>query len=249
MQKHEFALYFDQLSLLLADKHLGDNLRLINADLIHRITHVLRLQSTETIILFDSSIHARIRLSVLSKKHIEAILLNKSLNVVLKPSITVLLPILKRDAFEQAIYSCIELGANEIQLLEVQKAHRSFDEKKEVHRLHNIMVAAAEQSKQFALPVIRKPKNLVEILQELHSKLIVCCDINGQPLLKILQELQSKQIQEIVLLIGPEGDFTDEERSYMTDNNVQLCALTPTVLRAQQALVVALGVLRSVAQI
>lgn len=245
MQKHEFALYCDQLSFLLARKNIGDQIPFTDSEIVHRITKVLRLEQHETVIIFDQKIHAQVELVVFSKKNVEAIVLNKANNKVLKPSITVLLPILKRDAFEQAIYSCVELGANQIQLVDMQKAQRIFDEKKEMQRLHTIMIAAAEQSKQFSLPVVIKPKALAQILQEWENDSIVCCDINGQSMLEVLQALKNKNVEKLALLIGPEGDFVDEERALLRSNNVQLCALTPTVLRAQQALVVALGALRA----
>ncbi len=46
-------------------------------------------------------------------------------------------------------------------------------------------------------------------------------------------------------VIGPEGDLTKEEKAYLKEQGFLFCALTPTVLRAQQAVALGLGILRS----
>ncbi|PKN03448.1 hypothetical protein CVU75_02160, partial [Candidatus Dependentiae bacterium HGW-Dependentiae-1] len=52
----------------------------------------------------------------------------------------------------------------------------------------------------------------------------------------------------ILLLVGPEGDLTEEEKGAISRAGVQFCKLTPTVLRAMQATAVGMGVVRSVIQ-
>jgi len=46
-------------------------------------------------------------------------------------------------------------------------------------------------------------------------------------------------------MIGPEGDLTAQEKELLKERGVQFLRLTPTILRAQQAVVVAMGIFRS----
>ena len=47
------------------------------------------------------------------------------------------------------------------------------------------------------------------------------------------------------MLVGPEGDLTHEEKQFVDDHGFIFCKLTPTIMRAHQAVAVGLGVLRS----
>ena len=49
----------------------------------------------------------------------------------------------------------------------------------------------------------------------------------------------------IVLMVGPEGDLMGDEKAYLNGNGFVFCQLTPTILRAQQAVTVSVGALRS----
>ena len=44
-------------------------------------------------------------------------------------------------------------------------------------------------------------------------------------------------------MIGPEGDLTMQEKDLLKERDVQFLRLTPTVLRAQQAVAVSMGIL------
>jgi RsmE family RNA methyltransferase len=46
-------------------------------------------------------------------------------------------------------------------------------------------------------------------------------------------------------MVGPEGDLTHAEKEFLKEKNVVFCRLTPTVIRSKDALMIGLGVLRS----
>lgn len=246
MQKHEFALYSDQLTRCVEHLKHGDIVHIENENLYHRIVHILRLKQDETILLFDTVTNVRLKLTHLStKKKVEGVLEEKKANILLEPSITVMLPLLKKEALEEALYSCVELGAQEVQLMITDKVQRSFGGEKELLRLRACMIAAAEQSKQFAIPILHKPVGLQHLTQLFNNKSVICADIHGQHLENVINGLREQQGKEVLLIVGPEGDFTAAEKELLKNHAVQCCALTPTILRSQQAVAVALGILRS----
>jgi len=242
--RHEFSLYWPDIARI-APVAAGEPFYIDDNKLYHRIVRVLRLTPGAVIILFDSIVHMQAKLIALrDKQSIELMLLEKHENKVLKPSIQFILPILKRDAFEQAIYSLVELGATDIQLMNTQKVQRKWGEKKELDRLHTIMIAAAEQSKQYRIPTLHEPQSFIECMRQMGQDSFFF-DPLGEEILPIITSLQGEQAKTIHLMIGPEGDLTIEEKELLKKRGTQFLRLTPTILRAQQAVAVSMGIFRS----
>ena len=106
------------------------------------------------------------------------------------------------------------------------------------------MRAAAEQSKQFVLPKLYPIIPLeMKVYPPTVTKLFF--DPAGILLKEALIYIEQKRSDEIVACVGPEGDLTYEEKLKLTDQGFIFCALTPTILRAHQAVTIGLGVLRS----
>lgn len=244
-EKHQFAFYWQELS----EKSLRQNetVTLKNSELFHRFVHILRLKTDETCIFFDAHKNIEVTIKSFDKKNMITFLIDAiKENVQLKPHITFLLPLLKREAFEHAIYSLVELGANEIQLVMTEKTQRKWGGAKELERLQRIMIAAAEQSKNFAMPTIHEPQELARILPELkQSCKKIFFDAQGVVAYNFFKELKKEPVENLIALIGPEGDLTLQEKRNLQQYNVLFCRLTPTVLRAEQAVVVGMGIMRS----
>lgn len=247
MNNHQFALYCADLSTLLAQSKNTNALVITDPVLVHRIKHVLRFQQHDECIFFDDARSVNCKIVDLEhKSHIICAITSVHIHAQLKPSITVLLPLLKKEALEQALYSCVELGAHTIVLTLMQKVQRSWGGDKELSRLRNIMIAAAEQSKNFTIPTLSIPIPLEQAFKQLPAETYkVCATVNGQPLLTTMLELQKEEPKSLALLVGPEGDLTAQEYTLLEQHHFLPCSLTPTVLRSQQALAVLLGALRS----
>ena len=113
------------------------------------------------------------------------------------------------------------------------------------------MIAAAEQSKQFSLPEIHAPRGLQEaVTQYAKHSIKLVADPAGDSLYKILttlkQHAHAKSQTSIVMTLGPEGDFTADEKNLLNAAHYQSVRLTPTVLRSQQAGALLLGFIRSI---
>lgn len=249
--KHEFALYVPNLGALLVDVVFKHQLLLTDLVLVHRIYSVLRVEPGEIIVLFDRQMYARCRVQMVSKREVTCVLEEKSKNIVLQPAITFFLPLLKKEDLETALYSLVELGANIVQLVITEKSRdlgAPEREKKELDRLERIMIAAAEQSKQFAIPELRAPILFEQMSVQIQKKTapFIFFDPDGYDLYTVLTEVRTAQPTEIFLLVGPEGDLTAHEKMVLEQVPVRLCKLTPTVLRSVSAVAVGMGCMRSV---
>lgn len=239
--KHEFAVYYAQLS----DLSKAKNIEITDHAVFHRILQVLRLEINDSIILFDQTMHASCTIESVSKKSLMLSVNNWTKNKVIEPTITFLLPLLKRDALETAIYSLVELGINTIQLIITGKTQSKWYGSHEHDRLFKIMIAAAEQSKNFAGANLYAPIPLIESMNTYaaDSYQKIYADPQGLPLQKTLEQI--KKEQHVVLMTGPEGDLLDHEKRLLVDNHFIFCKLTPTMLRSSQAIALLSGIMRS----
>lgn len=243
-QKHNFALYYDGL---IANLKPTDKLIINDQELVHRVLKVLRLQVGDELTLFANHQVLTGIICLVDKKSfcLEQIHWYQSAKLV--PEIIVALGVLKKENFENALYSCVELGANQITPVIFAK---STPQKLNQERLEKIIISAAEQSKNFNLPAWHDPVKfelfLAQIKQNLHTTYIYC-DVAGDDMLVIINQIKTRLCDQLVIIIGPEGDLTSEEKALlMAQPNVLTMRLTPTILRSFQAVAVALGALRSV---
>lgn len=245
--KHEFALYKESLSLLIQKKEVGDSLVVTDEILFHRMMTVLRLRSGDQCILFDKDTFIAATIDAfIGKKQVQITIDSIHSTVTLQPHITFLLPMLKREDYENALYSLVEVGVNSIQLISTQKTGNKWAGERDRDRAQRIIIAAAEQSKNFALPQLHEPISLQEALKKYsgsESKLFF--DPQGESFFDIMQMMHSAQPGNILLLVGPEGDLTLEEKEIVRANRFMFCALTPTIMRAVQATGLAAGFVRS----
>ncbi len=238
--KHQFALYARQLEI-------QDNIvNITDKELVQRMSNVLRLQTGDTVTLFDGQQAVDIVLVSFDKKSIRGTIVSSVTVTPLKPEIQCIVPLLKRDALEEVIYAAGELGANSVQLVTTEKTQRTWGQEKELDRLQNIMIAACEQSKQFAIPRLSSPISLKQAVDKIKGRAIFF-DVCGLSAYEVVSSLRTRDNEEeaLCMIIGPEADLTTDEKEFIREKVTVFCALTPTVLRAKQAFVVGLGILRS----
>jgi 16S rRNA (uracil1498-N3)-methyltransferase len=246
--KHRFAFYFEKTTTQFDSVEIGNEINITDPLLCHRILKVVRLKPKDQFILFDQSNHIYITIQNIKSTEITGIATKKEENIVLTPKITFFLPILKRAAFENAMYSLVELGANSIQPITTEKIHRSWGGTKELARIKKIIHSAAEQSKNFAFPLLYEPKPLDIFFSHSNTATKIFFDPHGQSLDTTIEQIQQTTPNPLALLIGPEGDLSAKEKQQLQKNHITFCALTPTILRSEQAAAVALGAFRSLLQ-
>ncbi len=251
MSLHLFALYVPDLSRYL--KHADSNNRCVvkNAELSNRIRRILRLKADESSIFFDDQVHITVTFSKANSGAASQVFFtfDKIIkNQPLTPTIVLVLGLVKRPALEKIVDVATQLGVNEIQLLKTEKVQRSWGGGKERERLQRIMIAAAEQSKQFVIPQIHDPITIKAFLnQTKDSSCLVCFEQVGGVLLPLLENVSKQKVEKMFIVLGPEGGLVKEEIEQLKKGGFGIYRLTPTTLRSVQAVSVGVGCIRSVA--
>lgn len=269
MARHEFALFVTQLFSKEPVVVIQD------PESVRRLTSIVRLREGESVQLFNRKESIRGVVRTITKKQIELEVDERVMLKPLEPALIILLPTLKKDDLEEALSRLCALGVTTIQLVETEKVQHSWQFERERDRFERVMIAAAEQSKQLVVPELVAPLALQEALhntctthessnnaqsaqknlkntsftQETRKNEQGVChsiffDPDGEKLMTVMERL-AKRYGKTVLFVGPEGDLTDNEKELIKNQGFIFCALTPTILRACEAIALGAGVVRS----
>jgi 16S rRNA (uracil1498-N3)-methyltransferase len=157
--------------------------------------------------------------------------------------VTVALSIFKFDRMEWAIEKCTELGAKRIVPLIARRteARLAAAAAERVERWRRIALQAAEQSRRISPPEISEPLKLKEALALSGTTRIVLSEAETEAMLKdILQSHPNDD--EVVIALGPEGGWTDDELELFQEAGWISASLGNTILRAETAAVASLAV-------
>lgn len=231
METHQFACFIP--NLVKNNKNIPFSLE--DEALIHRLKNVLRLEPGESILLFNRDLRATFEIREFLKKSIQGTLSacvpHEQKNI---RNVTVFLPVLKKEHLQEALYGLCEIGIHTIQLVHVHKAHVKVWSAKDHEKAEKIIIAAAEQSKNFTYPMLLAPISLQEaVAQSSSNQIKIMLDAQGDSAFSLRQHLSGNE--KVSIFVGPEGDFSEKEKELLMNSGVIQCKLTQTILRAYQA--------------
>ena len=152
---------------------------------------------------------------------------------------------LKKGRLDYMIQKAVEMGAGEIRPVITQHTQIA---KLNLERLRANISEAAEQCGILSIPKLFEPIPLEVILENWDGdRSIIYCDeaTNKTDGIDVLRRLENKKL---ALLIGPEGGFSEEERSSLRSLEfVYPISLGPRILRADTAAVAALAIVQAIA--
>lgn len=201
-------------------------------EFIHQMSHVLRFRAGDIVHVFNSEIgEFKAEIVTSHKKGIEIKLIEEiETKTSAKKDITLGMSLIKKDNFELVVEKTTELGVTTIVPL---IAERSIKKELSDTRLLRIAKEATEQSGRLHVPDIKDSVNLEEMLN-LKDDYDTCLfgNMNG----KIsFSDLVKKDLGKVLILVGPEGGWTDEEVATMEEAGFQSISINENTLRAETA--------------
>jgi 16S rRNA (uracil1498-N3)-methyltransferase len=140
-------------------------------------------------------------------------------------------PLKNDDRLEWFIEKAVETGIEEITPVLCQRT-----EKRRIRRerLEGIMLSAMKQSLRRYLPTLNEPTLFREFVMENHigRKLIASCDEDFER--KSITSAFSRK-EDVLVLIGPEGDFTSDETRLAIEHGFIPVHIGPGRLRTETA--------------
>jgi 16S rRNA (uracil1498-N3)-methyltransferase len=140
-------------------------------------------------------------------------------------------PLKNPERFEWFVEKSVEIGIDEITPLICR-----YSEKKDIksERINNLIISAMKQSLKSVKTVLNNPCHFNEFIRADNpgTRLIAHC--KNDSLRNKISEVYSKG-NDAIILIGPEGDFSDEEIKTATDSGYKPVHLGESRLRTETA--------------
>ena len=109
-------------------------------------------------------------------------------------------------------------------------------------RWQRVAVAAAKQSRRAVVPALSAVTSFDAVIREAGDATVVMC-VEPSRATKTLEPVESRPPSAALLLVGPEGGWTEAEIDHVQARGAYRLALGPRTLRAELAPVVALSAL------
>lgn len=138
----------------------------------------------------------------------------------------------KRDRLEFAVEKAIELGAAQICLF---RSEHTIKENVRMDRMESLAISAMKQSLQSYLCNVEIYHSLDMMLDSVSADNILTAH---EKVDETKGDINYKSVQDserTLLLVGPEGGFSETEISDLTDKGAELISLGPNRLRAETA--------------
>ena len=158
-------------------------------------------------------------------------------------SLTFLFAPLKVGRLDYLVQKAVEMGAGVLQPVMTQHVQGKITS---IDRLQANAVEAAEQCGILAIPEVRPPIKLRDLLDQwpAESRIIFCDEDSATQ--NPMAALSGITETRLALLVGPEGGFSEEERQLLRGLDfVTAIPLGPRILRADTAAVAALAVIQA----
>ena len=213
-------------------------------DQFNYLANVLRMEDGHEVLIFNGRDGEwRARLTFPSKKKITLIPLEQTRPQPETSDLHYLFAPLKVGRLDYLVQKAVEMGAGIIQPVMTQHVQGKITS---IERLRANALEAAEQCGILAIPDVREPIKLTQILETWpKDRRIIYCD-EGAESNNPLQILRDITERHLALLIGPEGGFSEEERNLLRSLDfVTAIPLGPRILRADTAAVAALAVVQA----
>jgi 16S rRNA (uracil1498-N3)-methyltransferase len=213
-------------------------------DHFHYLANVLRMAEGDAVLLFngrDGEWHAT--LSFPTRKRLILTPVEQTRPQPAPSDLHYLFAPLKVGRLDYIVQKAVEMGAGVLQPVLTQHVQGKITS---IERLQANAVEAAEQCGILAIPEVTAPKKLEELLSAWPpERRIIFCD-EGHGSQNPLPALGSIAERKIALLVGPEGGFSDEERTLLRSLDfVTPIPLGPRILRADTAAVAAMAVIQA----
>lgn len=219
------------------DFSISDSTLEISGEDAKHLTQVLRVKKEEKIKLLNGKGQVLLGHILEAKKnHVSVFINEKQVNKRLH-HISLALGITKRESFESSLKMATELGIASIYPLVTEySGQKTLKES----RVESVIKSAMEQSENTYYPEVFEPIKLENLDYDSFSQCF-CFGFN--------KDTKPKKIsseEKILIMIGPEGGFSESEESFLKEiNHLHFIHLKSPILRAPTAVAAASGYILS----
>ena len=220
--------YSKSLSLNLTDK--------LDKSQSHYLAKVMRIKENEVFSLFNNSGEWEAKILNITKSIVEFNVTKQLRQKENTKELWLAFSPIKSNYFNFMIQKATELGVTKFLPVIFE---RTIVRKVNKERLEKVIIEAAEQSNRITVPSIEDPQKLKSFLN--NDMDLIFTDLNTANTKIDLTKLTTKPT---CVIIGPEGDFSEQEREEILKfNGVQSVKINENILRSETAVISALSII------
>ena len=220
--------YSKSLSLNLTDK--------LDKSQSHYVSKVMRLKEKEVFSLFNSRGEWEAKILNIAKSIVEFNVTKQLRQKENTKDLWLAFSPIKSNYFNFMIQKATELGVTKFLPIIFE---RTIVRKINKEKLEKVIIEAAEQSNRITVPSIEDPQKLKSFLN--NDMDLIFTDLNTTNTKIETKKLTTKPT---CVIIGPEGDFSEEEREEILKfNGVQSIKINENILRSETAVISALSII------
>jgi 16S rRNA (uracil1498-N3)-methyltransferase len=232
----------------IADEVSGNRAALTGEHADHLI-RILRARVGQEFDIASGPTVRRGRIAAIANQRVEFDL-GEELPAAAASEITLVLAVFKFDRMEWAIEKCTELGVSRIVPAIARRTdpHLAAASAKRTERWRRLARQASEQSRRAKQPEITAPLKLSEAMALPGVVRIVFSESEQRPLSDVLEShtvVLTAPESQIILAVGPEGGWTEEEMELFHHAGWITASLGSTILRAETAAIAATAIVIS----
>ena len=220
--------YSKSLSINLTDK--------LDKSQSHYVSKVMRIKENEVFSLFNNSGEWEAKILNITKSIVEFNVTKQLRQKENTKELWLAFSPIKSNYFNFMIQKATELGVTKFLPVIFE---RTIVRKVNKERLEKVIIEAAEQSNRITVPSIVDPQKLKSFLS--NDMDLIFTDLNTANTKIDLTKLTNKPT---CVIIGPEGDFSEQEREeILKSNGVQSVKINENILRSETAVISALSII------
>lgn len=234
-------------------EHWNPDALVLSKSETHHARDVLRLRSGDKVVLFNGrGREMTAEIVDLAKAEVRLRKLHEAETPPLRCRITLGQAIPKGKNMDLIVQKAVEIGAAEIAPILSDRTIVHVDPESAAQKQakwQQVVIEAAKQCGQNWLPQVRTPRKLSEFFSEnpkFDLQLIGSLQSDAQHLKRILAdyaETNASLARTVLMLVGPEGDFTPAELALARSHGCRPITLGPIVLRVETAAIYCLSIL------
>ena len=202
----------------------------------HYVSKVMRIKENEVFSLFNNSGEWEAKILTISKSIVEFNVTKQLRQKENLKELWLAFSPIKSNYFNFMMHKATELGVTKFLPIIFD---RTIVRKINKERLEKVIIEAAEQSNRINVPKIEEPQKLKNFLS--NDMDLIFTDLNTSNTKIDLKKLTTKPT---CVIIGPEGDFSEEEREKILKfKGVQPIKINKNILRSETAVISALSII------
>ena len=213
-----------------------DNKFILEQSDIHHIKNVMRNKDNDKVeVVYDKKtfICNIDNINDCSLSIVEELEENNELDIEL----VVVCSLVKEQKMDLILQKLTELGVSKIIPLKTERSIVKIDEKRENKKLvrwQAICKEASEQAKRNRVPIVTDVYTMKDLIKE-ESDIKLLCSVNEKNnfINNYLQNYEN--CAKMIVVIGPEGGFSDKEEEFLVSNGYDRVSLGNRVLRVETA--------------